>query len=398
MNSIHTTPQFSSALSTNHDAAAAIAEVCTKALSALDGTPDLAFLFFSSHHIDAAGALATQVCERVGTDNVFGCSGESIVGVGQEVEMEPAISLWLARLPATSIFPMRLEYQRAANEGAFTGWHEELPDNWPAHATLIVLGDPFSFPADLLLELVNHEQPGVPVIGGMASAGQTPGCNRLVLGREAFDQGATAVLLQGGVQVQTVVSQGCRPIGQHFVITKAERNMIQELGGVPAYRRLEELFLTLPTRDQEMVQSGLHVGRVISEYQDQFEQGDFLIRNVVGVDPEEGAIAISDYVRPGQTVQFHIRDADTADAELRHLLSQVEKPAAAGLLFTCNGRGTRLFSQPHHDAAAINDAAGGIPLAGLFAAGEIGPIGGMNFMHGFTASIALFEAERTETD
>jgi small ligand-binding sensory domain FIST len=398
MNSTQPSHQFASALSTLPDTQAAQRDVCAKALADFDGPPDLAFLFFSAHHVEAIDTVAAQVCDAIGTDNLLGCSGESIVGVGQEVEMEPAMSLWLARLPGTSVMPMRLEYDRAANEGAFVGWPDDLPDNLPAQAAMLILGDPFSFPADLLLELVNHEHPGVPVIGGMASAGQTPGSNRLLLGRDVFEQGAAVVLLQGGVQIKTVVSQGCRPIGQHFVITKSERNVIQELGGIPAYRRLEELFQTLPTRDQKMVQHGLHVGRVVNEYQDEFEQGDFLIRNVVGVDPEERTIAITDYVRPGQTVQFHIRDADTADAELRQLLSQVEEPIAAALLFTCNGRGTRLFSEPHHDALAIKNVAGEIPLAGLFAAGELGPIGGKNFMHGFTASIALFQAASKDAD
>ncbi|MDP6722845.1 MAG: FIST N-terminal domain-containing protein, partial [Pirellulaceae bacterium] len=338
MNSTHASLQFATALSTAPDTQAAARDVCARALADFDGTPDLAFLFFSSHHVENADTVSALVCDAIGTDSLLGCSGESIVGVGQEVELEPAMSLWLARLPGTSVWPMRLEYQRAAGESAFVGWPEELADDWSDKAALIVLGDPFSLPADLLLELVNNEHPGVPVIGGMASAGQTPGSNRLLLGRNLFEQGAVAVLLQGDVQVTTVVSQGCRPIGHHFVITKAQRNIIQELGGMPAYRRLEELFQTLPTRDQQMVQRGLHVGRVVSEYQDQFEQGDFLIRNVVGVDPEEGSIAISDYVRPGQTVQFHVRDANTADAELRQLLSRVENPVAAGLLFTCNGR------------------------------------------------------------
>lgn len=399
MNSIQPSHQFASALSTLPDTQAALRDVCTKALVDFDGTPDLAFLFFSAHHVEAIDTVPAQVCDAIGTDNLLGCSGESILGVGQEVEMEPAMSLWLARLPGTTVLPMRLEYERATNEGAFIGWPNDLPDNLPAQAALLILGDPFSFPADLLLELVNHEHPGVPVIGGMASAGQTPGSNRLLMGRDVFEQGAAVVLLQGGVQIKTVVSQGCRPIGQHFVITKSERNIIQELGGVPAYRRLEELFQTLPTRDQKMVQHGLHVGRVVNEYQDEFEQGDFLIRNVVNVDPNECAIAISDYVRPGQTVQFHIRDAVTADAELRQLLSQVEEATVAALLFTCNGRGTRLFSEQHHDALAIKNVVGEIPLAGLFAAGEIGPIGGKNFMHGFTASIALFQpASRKVTD
>jgi len=396
MNSTTPVPQFASALSLEPDPQVALEDVCARALAAMSGTPDLAFLFFSAHHVDAASKMACQVCDAIGTDNLLGCSGESIVGTGQEVEMEPAISLWLARLPTTSVQPMRLEFQRATNEGAFTGWPETLPEEWSDDAALLLLGDPFSFPADVLLELVNDEHPGVPVIGGMASAGQTPGSNRLIWGRETFDQGAVAVMLQGGAKITTVVSQGCRPIGQHYVITKAERNVILELGGVSAYRRLEELFQTLPTRDQEMVQQGLHVGRVVSEYQDQFEQGDFLIRNVVGVDPDAGAIAIGDFVRPGQTVQFHIRDADTADAELRQLLSHLEVSPAAALLFTCNGRGTRLFSEPHHDATAIQNAAGAVPLAGLFAAGELGPIGGKNFIHGFTASIALFQAASEE--
>jgi len=396
MNATQNTPQFASTLSTQVDSREAAAEVCAQALSKFDGTPDLAFLFFSSHHVDAADAIAAQVCDAIGTENLLGCSGESIAGTGQEVEMEPAMSLWLAKLPNSTLRPMRLESQRAGNEGAFTGWHDELPETWPDGAALFVMGDPFSFPADLLLELINNEQPGIPIIGGMASAAQTPGGNRLLFGRNAFDQGAVALLLSGGVRVKTVVSQGCRPIGQHYVITKAERNIIQELGGVPAYRRLEELFQTLPTREQQMVQRGLHVGRVVSEYQDSFEQGDFLIRNVVGVDPEEGIVAIGDYVRPGQTVQFHIRDAETADAELRQMLARVKPSVAAGLLFTCNGRGTRLFAEPHHDAAAVKAAFGDIALAGMFAAGELGPIGGTNFMHGFTASIALFQSETSE--
>jgi small ligand-binding sensory domain FIST len=207
--------------------------------------------------------------------------------------------------------------------------------------------------------------------------------------------GAVAVMLHGGVSLRTVVSQGCRPIGRHFVITKAERNVIYELGGRPALLQLKEIFDDLPTREQQLVQHGLHVGRVVNEYQDTYAQGDFLIRNVMGIDPDHGSVVIADFVRTGQTVQFQIRDAQTADEEMRQLLSSVRKdrtakPAGA-LLFTCNGRGTRLFPAPHHDAGVIRHVLGDIPLAGFFAAGELGPVGGKNFMHGFTASIALFD-------
>jgi small ligand-binding sensory domain FIST len=199
------------------------------------------------------------------------------------------------------------------------------------------------------------------------------------------------------VRLQTVVSQGCRPIGHAFVVTKAERNVIYELGGKPALAQLREIFDTLPTREQRLVQRALHVGRVVSEYQERFEQGDFLVRNVVGIDANTGAIAIGDYIRPGQTVQFHVRDQEAADAELTQLLADARSrgganPAGA-LLFTCNGRGTRMFSKAHHDAEAVERAFGSLPLAGFFAQGELGPIGKHNFTHGFTASIGLFLPE-----
>jgi small ligand-binding sensory domain FIST len=198
------------------------------------------------------------------------------------------------------------------------------------------------------------------------------------------------------MRMRSVVSQGCRPIGRPLVVTKCERNLLIELGGKPALEQLRELWPSLSEKDQKLVQSGLHVGLVINEYQEQFSRGDFLVRNVVGVDPERGIIAMGDYARVGQTVQFHVRDAQTADEDLRELLAHGNHPSESAspkgaLLFTCNGRGTRLFSDPHHDARSLSDAWPELPAAGFFAQGEIGPIGGKNFLHGFTASIALFE-------
>jgi len=382
---------FSSALSTSSNSAAAVDEACALVQEQLGAAPTLALLFLSAHHRDAADRVAKRVSDQLGTDCLLGCTGESIVGVDAEIEMEPALSLWAAVLPETTAISMRLEFVRTPEGGSIVGWPDSLPHEWPRDAALIVLGEPFSFPPELLLERINEEHPGVAVIGGMASAANQPGENRLILGSRAFQDGAVAVFVHGGVSIQTVVSQGCRPIGSHFVITKAERNVIQQLGGAPAYQRLVEVFRTLPTREQQMLQRGLHVGRVVSEYQESFEQGDFLVRNVMGVDQDSGSLVLGDFVRPGQTVQFHLRDAETADAELRQLLAaaHAQRPQAA-LLVTCNGRGTRLFPEQHHDARAISRACGKIPLAGFFAAGELGPIGGRNFLHGFTASIALF--------
>ena len=189
-----------------------------------------------------------------------------------------------------------------------------------------------------------------------------------------------------------MVSQGCRPIGDSFVITKAEQNIIFELGGRKAHAQLQSVYDRLPNRDKELVRLGLHIGRVVNECQDSFSYGDFLIRNVTGIDAEESSIQVGDYFRAGQTVQFHVRDAATASEDLTQMLSQcaIGSPPKGSLLFTCNGRGTQLFEEPHHDAQAIQAKFHKIPSAGFFCQGEIGPVAGVNFLHGFTASLALF--------
>lgn len=396
--------QCGAAISTDANSRQAVQQACESAMSQVGGqSPDLAVVFASPHHGKAMADVVSLVRQTTGARTLTGCTGESIIGGGLEVEQQPALSVWLARLPDVEVTPFHLRFERTLDGGSFLGWPDVLmdmgsnrsPDLFHGGAMLL-LGDPFSFPADALLERINEDQPGLPVFGGMASGAASPGENRLILNDDVLEDGAAAVLIHGPVRVRGVTSQGCRPIGTHFVITKADRNVIYELGGAPAMVRLKEIFQTLPARDQQLVNGGLHVGRVMSEYQDTFEQGDFLIKNVIGIDPEAGAIAIGDYVRVGQTVQFHVRDEDSADAELQSLLAKakgdVDAPAGA-LLFTCNGRGTRLFSTPHHDAEAVQSHFSQetpIPLAGFFAAGEIGPVGGKNHIHGFTASIALF--------
>ena len=388
------TLRCAAALSTREDTRSALAEACEAAREQLGGQADLAMLFCSQHHAAAAEQLADQACELLGTDNLLGSTGEAIVGMGREIEHEPALAVWLAHWPGVQSSLFHLQFERTREGGVIQGWPDELAGEWSPGTFLLFLGEPYSFPADLLLDRLNEDRPGVSVIGGMASGASEPGHHRLFCGRKTVAEGAVAALVSGNVRLRPVVSQGCRPIGKHFVVTKAERNVIYELGGTPALIQLKEIFDSLPTREQLLVQKALHVGRVVSEYQERFEQGDFLVRNVVGIDPSAGAIAIGDYIRTGQTVQFHVRDQEAADAELAQLLATARKvsPGPAGaLLFTCNGRGTRMFSQPHHDAQAIAKALGETPVAGFFAQGEIGPIGRQNFMHGFTASIAIFE-------
>ena len=386
--------RFAATLSTLPDARQAANEVCAAAGEKLAAPVSLAIVFVSSHHAAELEAIAGEIRQRLSPGCLLGCTGESIVGVAREVEDEPAVSLWLASLPGVSLEPMHLQFQQTPEGPTITGWPDDMPEVWPQGSALLLLGEPFSFPADWLLERLNEDRPGAPVIGGMASGAHSPGGNRLLLDDRVFDQGAVAALVHGPVRIETVVSQGCRPVGRTFVVTKAEQNVILELSGKPPLEQLQAVFDELPPEEQQLVQRGLHVGRVINEYQEQFARGDFLVRNCLGADRKTGALAIGDYVRPGQTVQFHVRDARTADEDLRELLRSAREkrnsPAAGALLFTCNGRGTRMFDSPHHDAAALADLLGEIPLAGFFAQGEIGPIGGKNFVHGFTASAALF--------
>lgn len=389
-------PRFAAATSTAPDTDLAASDVYRQACEQLSSEADLAIVFASPHHSARMTVLAHAIADKTKAKCLLGCTGEGIIGVGQEIENQPAVSLWLARLPGATVRALHLQFAQTPEGGTFVGWPDDMPAQWPAGSALLLLGEPYTFPADALIRRLNDDQSGVSVIGGMASGGHGLGANRLILGRTVYQEGAVGVLIHGGVEIRSVVSQGCRPIGRHFVVTKARDNVILELSGRPGVVQLEELYDSLPATDQRLVQRGLHVGVVINEYREHFGRGDFLVRNCLGIDRATGAVVIGDAVRVGQTVQFHVRDAQTADEDFRELLagSRDVKPVPLGaLLFSCNGRGTRLFDQPHHDAAALAELLGQIPVAGFFAQGEIGPIGGKSFLHGFTASVALFAAD-----
>ncbi len=370
---------------------AALAEDCLKQLG---DQPDLALVFLSADHAFAAEKIAEQLCGLLGTENLLGCTAESLVSGARELESVSAAALWVARLPDPPTAPFELRLLRTPDGPSIVGWPEALDGPWDPSTMLLVLGDPFSFPADLLLERLNEDRPKTLVFGGMASGGMAPGESRLILGPRVLDAGAVALAMPYPDPIRTVVSQGCRPIGEPFVVTAAEANVIQQLGGKPALQQLQGVVDALANSEKELLRGGLHLGRVVNEYQERFEQGDFLVRNVTAIDRESGSIQVGDFYRAGQTVQFHVRDQQTAADELKWLLARIRDDRdfqpRGGLMFTCNGRGTRLFSEPDHDAGLVAKTLGPLPLAGFFAQGELGPIRGLNFLHGFTASIVLF--------
>jgi small ligand-binding sensory domain FIST len=356
---------------------------------------DLAIVFVSKDHGSAIRTVLDGLADVVPARVVLGATVEGLLAGTAEYETGPAVAVWLAVLPGAVLVPLALEYAQTADGGSFVGWPAELDGGWPANASLLLLADPFSCPLERLLTRMDEDQPGVPVLGGMASGGYEPGCNTLVVNQRSYDSGAVGVVIGGGVRLRPLVSQGCRPIGRPLVITRADANVIIELGGRPAMERLREIYGELSPIDRDLVRTSLHVGRVASEYKDSFQRGDFLVRTVMGADPDSGVLAIGDLVRTGQTVQFHVRDEASAHDDLVALLQREHASGArlaGALVFTCNGRGTRLFGQPHHDAACVQEYLGPLPTIGFFAQGEIGPIGPRNCLHGFTASIALLEA------
>jgi len=393
-------PRAVAVLSELPDTLEAARDASSRALAALGTAPNLAVVFASFHHQPQFDALAQTLQGELAADCLVGCTGESIVCNDREIEGGPALALWIAHLPATTMEAVQLDFQATKEGGTILGWPDSWSDELPEGSSLIVLAEPYSFPADVLVSRLNDDRPQLQVVGGMASGGSAPKENRLLLGDRMVEAGAVGVLLHGATRLRSVVSQGCRPIGRPLVVTRAEQNVIFELGGRPALAQLQEIFESLGAAERDLVRQGLHVGQVINEYQENFGRGDFLIRNVQGADPQSGAVAVGDFVRVGQTVQFHVRDAATADEDLTAMLAAAKADGArdclAALLFTCNGRGTRLFDDADHDARAVARQWQGLPVAGFFAQGEIGPVGGKSFVHGFTASIALFEKHESD--
>jgi len=386
---------FAAGLSTKLSTRDAVAEVMA-ARDQLGGVPDLAIVFWSPHHAESANEVASQLVGGLESQCLVGCQGESIIGTGREVEDGPALSLWLARWGgAVGVESLQLTAAHTPDGPSLFGWPDSLVETDPTQMIMLVFGDPFSFPAaDLFLPRINEDCPGLRVHGGMASGMASgmagPGQSVLIRNDETKDHGAVGVLLRGQVGLRGVVSQGCRPVGEPMVITRAKENIVFELGGKPSVFAIRQLLDDLSDADRQLFQSGPHLGLAMKPEKGRFGRGDLLVRNLVGLDPNNGAIAVTDRVRAGQTVQFMVRDATSADDDFRELLKNETGRPEAALLFTCNGRGTRLFPGPHHDADAIVSAFGPIPTAGFFAAGEIGPVADTNYLHGFTASAVLF--------
>jgi small ligand-binding sensory domain FIST len=358
-----------------------------------DAPVDLALLFAGAHHAGEYDELVSAAMARSGARRLAGCSGQGIIGPSREVEGEPALSLMRLSLPGATVQVVHLAQAalEATGLGRLGGLSLEDVNAW------LVLADPFRLDVDGLIEGLEQAYPGVPIIGGLASGRHDQQRTHVFVDGEVHAEGAALVALGGKVAVQTVVSQGATPIGEPWTITSARSNIVEAIGGRPAYQVLMETVQALPPDVQQRAARNLLVGLAVDEYKDEFRRGDYLIRNLVGVDRERGVVAIGAHPRVGQTIQFQMRDAAAADEDLRELLGSARRtlgdtrPVAA-VLCSCNGRGAGLFGAPDHDARGVATELGPVPLAGFFCNGEIGPVGSKTFLHGFTASLALLVA------
>jgi small ligand-binding sensory domain FIST len=388
------------ALSRAETTSDAVADVCQDISAVLgERSVDLVFIFFTPHHTESAEFLASVLDERFHPQVMLGCSAESVIEGAQEIEGQPALCVWAAHLPGALLSAFHLRFEQTEEGFTTAGWPDRIPSSGD-NLSFVLIGEPFSTPIEALLQEIRQRYPTAPAIGGMASAGHQPGANRLIFNGKTVEDGAIGVALSGSVRIRTVVSQGCRPIGDRFMITLAEQNIVHELSGKAALDRLREVFSLLTPAEQRQAERALHLGIVIDEHKDQFDRGDFLIRNLIGADQQTGSFALGDMVKEGQTVQFQLRDAAAASEDLHALLTGERamhggKPPIGALVFSCNGRGQRFFRVPHHDASTIRKEMGALPVGGFFAMGEIGPVGGNNFLHSYTASVALFCPEES---
>ncbi len=387
-----TRPLIGDGLAVGDDLRSAAEHAVASALAPLGKTrPDLAFIFVSGGDPEESAAALQHASDLVGARNSVGCTAHGVIAAGHGVEGVCSVSVWVASLPAVSVRAFHLEVLRTTENIAVLG----MPDRRDNDVVGVLLADPWSFPIDGFVDHSHDALAGLRIVGGMASGTTRAGDTRLLLDGRIHDRGAVGVVLGGDLSVHTLVSQGCRPIGRPMTVTRVNGETILDLAGMPALERAKDAVSELPDDEQPLAVRGLQLGIAIDEYADEHGQGDFLMRGIVSADHVSGSLSVGEVVEVGTTVQFLLRDAEAADEDLSAVLTGFRsrlglEDLAGALLFSCNSRGRAMFPTPDHDVSAVRHVLGIENVAGFFAAGEIGPVGGRNHVHGSTATVLAF--------
>lgn len=375
-------------------------EEATEGIRAQLGTraPDLLIVFASAHFRGAYHRVPELIERGLAPGVLMGCSAGGVIGGGREVERSPALSLTGALLPGVDVTPVLLDATLLPDATAPpSAWEERIHVPASRNPHFLLLPDPYTFDAEALLKGLDTAYPYGTKIGGLASGGSQPGANALYLGHKVHRGGVVGVALSGDIEVDAIVAQGCRPIGEPMFVTAADRNVICELDGRRPVDVLRELYQRSDPRDRKLFRNGLFLGTVMRDSQQEYRRGDFLVRNILGIEEETGRLAVGTIVREGMVVQCHLQDARTSADDLRDMLLRYaersrEMPPQGCLLFSCLGRGAALYGQPNYDSAEFRRRIGNVPLGGFFCNGEIGPVHGTAFLHGYTSSFGMFRS------
>lgn len=375
----------------------AIADATAQLQRSLGGEPpDLCLIFVSSDFRQGYDSLAASIKSALAPRVILGCSGGGVIGSGREVEHRPALVLTAAFLPDVTLTPFRIPDTSLPDlDASPREWHQLIRVTPAEQPHFLLLADPFSMRAENLLMGLDYAYPKAVKVGGLASGATQPGENALYFNGICYRSGAVGLALYGNIALDAVVAQGCRPIGKPFRVTHCDRNILLELDGQPPLARLRALYPALEPRDRALLQSSLFLGLVMDPMKTHFGLGDFLIRNIAGIDPKKEILAVGALLREGQVVQFHLRDAQTSMEDLRQALQAYQgrngrDQMAGALLFSCLGRGEYLYGRPSHDTQLFEQTLGAIPIGGFFCNGEIGPVGGTTYLHGYTSCFAMF--------
>jgi small ligand-binding sensory domain FIST len=395
--------KWASGASESSDVEGAVREAAEAVREELgDLAPDLAFLFASERYRSDEESLVELAGEVLGVDQLVGCGAQGVIGGGRELEEPAGLALTAAVLPDVSTHTFRLPSETLPDPDPEV-WRELLGIEAEPTPHFILLGDPSTFDTEALLQSLDAQFPSSVKVGGLASGGTQAGAHSLYLGGQVYRSGLVGVALQGDIEIDPLVAQGCRPIANPLFVTRCRGNLVLELDNRRPVELLEELFQQASPRDRALLRTSLFLGIEMRSAQHVYRQGDFLIRNLIGVDPESGSLAVGANLEAGQVVQFHLRDARTSAEDLDHHLARYAGRrdtrclAEGALLFSCLGRGVNLYGEPDHDTRLFREHLGEIPLGGFFCNGEIGPVQGQTFLHGYTSVFALFR-RRTRLD
>ncbi len=390
--------KWTSAVSDSPSFTEAVTDACERVLLDLEGQPpDLAIVFVSAHHAPSYYSAPELVIDNLSPGALIGCSAAGVIAAGQEVEGRPAVAICAASMPGVNVHTFAIEnFDLPDMDAPPDTWEELIGAPASECPAIILLPDPFSIPAGDLLSGLDYAFPRAVKVGGLVSGGDGPGSNALFKGKEVRRSGLVGAAFTGDVVVDSVVAQGCKPIGQPMVISESDRNLILSLDGEQPLAVLRSLFQQASEGERKLIERSLRIGVVMDPLNDSFAAGDFLVRNVIGADEDNGSLAVGELVQEGQVVQFHVQDADAADEDLRVMLEgyaeRMDGPElASALLFTCLGRGQNLFGAPDHETGRFRSIVAPVPIAGFFGNGEIGPVGGATFLHGYTSSFAVFK-------